>query len=733
MAEGFTGGDPQERKSADLAPVEATKFSGWLISTLRGRLIMVAAAAAIVLAGVTAWHAFGTPILASSDAKSWFIAGTSILLLPLLLMLLDSSRNMAKGPRLPLPLATLGMLLALAVLAALDTALGLHILIDEDNAPQTPRLIAFFAFLCVALLPRIASAIQFTIYRDGEAERRQREADHKLTFADSDSTERAEELQARVRDQNDAEALGAVVATLTVLGIGSLAFFVGGWSQGASLRSAVGVGISIGVIGLFTVVVFLDWIAEFAPVRLASRAMRGFSRRMAWLASFYNAIDAVLVRIGAHVAGTEHHKPQSRYAILAGTLACLGVMAFFLPAPFGLIPGAIGCILALSVSRLWSWVEDDRNLALITRFHPDAPQKVGFREDFKDETLLGFIFVLVLIPVMMMQIDRSELFGAELFKGSGKDEFPAWLGYFGFELAKALPVVDWADIYNVRAGDDLLQPNGAIGMHAVFFARATVDLVLIASLLQVLAITTRNRQQKSLYAAKQIDRLDVMVEREELKRALNNAPENWFKGPVDFQRYNQDRLKEIFYDSPNDEKLQKFIRTIFERGGWTLDPAVVVLDRIAKSNPKEDQLYRTFDAVQSEFQNGKYVPIGDFLDILESLRNKPGLEELKTNILNFLPRLGSPYEAAEVLMPVITGGTSDRYQYTRVEAARVLAKIAPALPEAGQILDAIEEIEMHRVDAFGSKQGEADNLLAALRERLKDLAPPATQTDENKP
>ncbi len=233
------------------------------------------------------------------------------------------------------------------------------------------------------------------------------------------------------------------------------------------LQNGVGVGIAACVMGLFAIVIFLDWIAEAAPVRAASQAVRGFSRRVSGLAKFYNLIDTVLVRIGAHAAGMEHREIGSRYFVLSGTMLAMAVLAWNLPAPLGLVPASIGLLLALSVSRLWSWVEDDRNLASITRFNPDAPVKVGFREDFRDETLLGFLFVLLIIPIALMQTDKG-VFGSQLFdvkNGADKANLDLWVGYYGFELAKALPVIDWADIYKLQPGDDL--PLGMVLLHVV--------------------------------------------------------------------------------------------------------------------------------------------------------------------------------------------------------------------------------------------------------------------------
>ena len=113
----------------------------------------------------------------------------------------------------------------------------------------------------------------------------------------------------------------------------------------------------------------------------------------------------------------------------------------------------------------------------------------------------------------MMQAHNGELFGPELFENAAGKSFADWFGFFGVELAKAVPIVDWAEIYGVRATEDMIAIHSPASMHAVFLARVMVDLLLIAGLLQALAIATRNRQQKQLYNAKHIDRLDPLSSR----------------------------------------------------------------------------------------------------------------------------------------------------------------------------------------------------------------------------
>ncbi len=722
MGDGFTGGLDEPATSATERRGFAA-FVHWLTDTRNGRLTLAAAIVALALSGAVLTHVYIQPFLDSPDAIAWLVAASSLLVMLILSLSLDSADNMGLGPRLTLPLATLLVLSLVAVFALIDHTYQLGVLATPDGAPRLAASVAVFAMVAAAYIPRFWSAARFAAFKQREIDAREADATHKRHIGDTAAQQRASELSKRTEEQDDAEALGAFLATSIVLAICALAWFAGSFREGIGLQNGVGVGIATCVMGLFAIVIFLDWIAEAPPIRAASRTVRGFSRRVSGIATFYNVVDAVLVRIGAHAAGMEHRQIGSRYFILGGTMLAMAILAWNLPAPLGLVPAAIGLLLALSVSRLWSWVEDDRNLASITRYNPDAPVKIGFREDFRDETLLGFLFVLVIIPIALMQADKG-LFGSLLFSSSNpsdKENLDLWVGYYGFELAKALPVIDWADIYKLQPGEDLLKPNGAMGMHAVFAARLAVDLVLIASLLQAIAIATRNRQQKTLFAAGHINRLDELVEKEEIKRALSRRRHDWFNGPVNFRRYDRERLKEIYFSSTSSRE-RTFIETIFTEAGDSLDSAINVLTRIAGNHGSEADLYRTLDAVRSEHEAGAHrVSIGDLIEVMTALRSRSGLKDFKFALLQFAKESGPPYDVAEMLDLIMFGAGRDAFQYTRLEAARTLTAVAPNLPVCSQIQDLMTAVEHESQAAFGATQSVAQALLAALQKRSDEL------------
>jgi hypothetical protein len=422
--------------------VQQSKISAWIFGTRSGLLTLWCLVSAFALLAAAAIVGVGN--LIGTQLGWYFLAATNVLWLPIILFGLDGEETVASGPRLLMPVITSTMLVILASLVVVDNLNGSTIL----SGPA--ERVAFFGFLALAFIPRVWNAALFAHHRA----RNRRAAENAARHHGGSATEAAEAIEERLESYRNAESLGAILATILFFGIGGGGIYLGMQSEGISLAASIGQGLFIGVVSLFATIVFLDWIARFPPLRATATAFNRAAPRMRFLVDFYDLLDTALVRLGAHVAGADHHKTRSRYGILIVTLGSLALLAWFLPAPLGLVPVVIGLVVALSLSRLWAWVEEDRDMASITGFSPLAPQRVGFREDFKDETLLGFIFVLVLLPIAWMQADQgvTQIFqlGDKGARVTTPGDFGMWLGYFGFELAKALPIIDWADIYQVR-------------------------------------------------------------------------------------------------------------------------------------------------------------------------------------------------------------------------------------------------------------------------------------------
>ncbi|MGE0741911.1 MAG: hypothetical protein AB7O98_11275 [Hyphomonadaceae bacterium] len=633
-----------------------------------------------VLGALLYWHFERELIFRNAGDWLWLMAAASLLLLPLLLLLLDASDNYSSGPGPALPVATLLVLFCLSAVAVLNHYLAWN-LFSSDHHLQVQAI--FFAFFAVAFIPRIWSAADFSSF---EAKRRsERALAARQTFMAAQRARYPDIAPAapsnQLREEHDATSLSALLVTTAVLTIGVLAYLAGNGSS-FSIQSAFGFGLCFVVIGLFIAVIAVDAFADIAFVRGVGRFSSVLAAIGRPFAIFYGWIDTFLVRIGAAVVGTGHRSMRMRYIVLIGTMGALCVMSLYMPPPLGLIPAFIGFTLAIAVSRLWNWVEDDRALAALTTYNSTAPYKTDFREDFLDEALLGFAFVFFLAPMAMMQANYGGVFGEHLFQAPSRVAVEDWIGFFGVELAKAIPMVDWAEVYNVSMSDDLIKIDTPASRHAVFLARVMVDLVLIAALLQAFSVLTRNRHQKQLYDAGHIDRLDPFLERREFLRAMRAAQdaENFDLARlrqadvIDFRRYNEDQLRTL-HGSSGDGSTRAFIEEIASQRGMHLGTAIDLTIGIAESNGNEVGLINAFERARQEHsQRTNLMEPDDLFRILTALRTRTGLRDFKQAVVDQLESVASPQSLIDALTGLAQGDKADHFLYARRYMTRAIER-----------------------------------------------------------
>lgn len=233
--------------------------------------------------------------------------------------------------------------------------------------------------------------------------------------------------------------------------------------------------------------------------------------------------DSVLVRLIAPLTGATQQGPLVPHSFVVFSLLPLTALGFVLPEPYGLAPIALGMLMVIALGRRWAWIEEDREIASRLLRTDGKEIQIGFENDLKDEALLGYAFLFILVPLALHQING--IFHA--FTGSDgapiTDPFFAWLSFFGGELAKAVPFVDWWEIYSVDiqtpvagacAGSATDCTLGVVpaAKHLTFIARAMVDLVIMAALFQAIGIWQRSRAQDKLYDAGQLDAFDPFTE-----------------------------------------------------------------------------------------------------------------------------------------------------------------------------------------------------------------------------
>lgn len=259
--------------------------------------------------------------------------------------------------------------------------------------------------------------------------------------------------------------------------------------------------------------------------------------------------DSILVRIlapltGAVQAPDGRHGLGWHHALIIGILAPLTLLGFGLPQPWGLVPIGAAFLFALAIGRRWAWVEGDRETASRLRTTKGKDIHVGFSNDLRDEALLGYSFLFVLVPLTLFQL--NEMTGAfclrgEVVNGSAacmmtqaQGKFEDWIAFFGLELLKAVPLVDWVEIYGLNVEPKLMPtPNLDVAQHLMFGSRVLVDFVVMAALFQAIAIFQRNQTQRKLYDSGQLDVLDPISEEDFFETGMIKATqaqyESWMK------------------------------------------------------------------------------------------------------------------------------------------------------------------------------------------------------------
>ncbi|MEO1610652.1 MAG: hypothetical protein AAFR90_15270, partial [Pseudomonadota bacterium] len=279
---------------------------------------------------------------------------------------------------------------------------------------------------------------------------------------------------------------------------------------------------------------------------------------------FLSCIDYILARpiavaVGASLQGWRHRYTWGAVVIFTAIGAGL-----FAPAPWALCAVGVGIIAILAIVRRWSWSEADRETFLVERGIRDGAIRVGFKEDLRDEALMALTFLFVLIPIGLRKIqEMTSGVGEPAFKlnGNGGEALPAdtfgqfiaWLGYFGAELAKSVPFVDWSEVFHVANGSPI-EPLTSFGAQIIFTMRATLDLLLLAAVLQAVQIASRQREQWSAFYAGRLPILEPFTEARLLKSTVEAIDPCLEQHPAEqhaiteFPAYEDARLKELIQE-----------------------------------------------------------------------------------------------------------------------------------------------------------------------------------------
>ncbi len=345
-----------------------------------------------------------------------------------------------------------------------------------------------------------------------------------------------------------------------VTSVSTLAFFAARYAT-SGISAAISYATFICVLSLFIFVILLPHVLAYfqrrseiqisassfpAPVTAGIASLEAPAK---WLSHF----DTLLVKIVAPLSGGT--QALFAHVHVVAILSMLSMLGLIIPRPFGIVPIVIGIALAVSLGRRWAWIEEDRETASRLERTSGPNIRLGFENDLKDEALLGYAGLFILVPLTLYQLQDITSFVPPLDERRGI--LLTWVAFFGGELAKAVPFVDWWDIYG---NEDL----SSTGKHLTFISRAAVDLVILAALFQALSIWQRNRVQSRLYEDGHLDSFDPFKEQEFFERGIvrlkGELPENDLSGA---------RLRKAEQFAANIEQLrrQKRLATATLQGG----------------------------------------------------------------------------------------------------------------------------------------------------------------------
>ena len=315
-------------------------------------------------------------------------------------------------------------------------------------------------------------------------------------------------------------------------------------------------------------------------------------------------VDSWLVYSVAPAVGCTLKNTFARYIVFTLHLAAATAFAWYCGPPFGLLGTSWAVLAAIAVARRWAWTETEREKLMRDPTLRQSELRVGTDQDLRDEALWGLILLVVVMPVGMRQFYMATgVPDTFLLSGSIRDDPFAWLGLFGVELLKALPFVDWADIYGAH-GNTRISANSPLALHAIFAARVLIDLVFIGALIQAISISVAlSRHKRQFLMNQDVHVLDDRIEKAEIARLARRKNGKWeYRTEIEqFTHYDSQRLSRLRLSARKDTRLHGALLRLFELKNLRFDPPGEQLVDIAKdAKPDRKALEAALKLVEEE-------------------------------------------------------------------------------------------------------------------------------------
>lgn len=482
---------------------------------------------------------------------------------------------------------------------------------------------------------------------------------------------------------NHITGLGGAVALFLVALVTTI-FAVGQWRPyGFDLPESVGNGTIVALAAIFVLVFLSSRIPIPHSMDDAMYSLRRWTNGVSGLGAILSRIDAVLVFGVAPLGGVTLNNPILRYGCLFGELFAAGILTWFCPAPFGLLGAFWVFILVFGVVRRWGWIE---HLRLAKHQDPDTTDSRKIKQivDLRDEAMTSLLFLVLVVPLAMRQVHLivPSTLGFRIENNAINDIF-SWTGFFGVELLKALPFLDWADIYGAN-NSAKIHTQGAVSMHSVFVARMIIDLVFLAALVQWISISVAIEKNKRDFLSKRngVQSLDDRIARNHLKRLVQKdetgkfIPKESISLYKDYDRLALARLK-IRYKG--DDRLAAAIREIGDLSGKEItSPSEELLEETFRSPPKSKRLNEILSAIEQE---GDF-DLDNLLPARKQLNWKGGLESERKRLVQLLVRHVPPsLERDKQFAEILSGESADSLRDVRRLVIDTLVRNAKRNPE----------------------------------------------------
>ncbi|MEQ9449370.1 MAG: hypothetical protein RLN70_10780 [Rhodospirillaceae bacterium] len=335
--------------------------------------------------------------------------------------------------------------------------------------------------------------------------------------------------------------------------------------------------------------------------------------------------------------------------------------------------------------------------------------------------------LIVLLPLAMRQIHLG--FGGEAgifeFKEGAEDSLITWLSFFGLELAKAVPFVDWADIYDVETVY-VVEASSPAAHHVVFAARAVVDLVFLAALLQAISISLKLSRHKRMFFDREIDLLDPMIERLEFEKLAIKRDGEWTARAeiASFQHYDPVALARVRARYPSDSPMHAVATAIKNsQNQFVSTPSERFLEACSMSKPIRKEV---LEAWREAVADGP-IPI-EFIDSARQSLNWNfhfnSFRQILVRRIVSMPLVGNRalYERNRMLRNTLVGKNQDSKLDVRILTLMPLARTASYDPKNIRVLE---------MCAHGDPSMRIRRIAAELSRRRSEFPPEIGQSGES--